>query len=32
VVIEGAGHRLRHEPGVIQAVLDWLRQCRLNNI
>ncbi len=28
VVIEGAGHRLRREPGAIQAMLDWLRQCR----
>jgi len=32
MVIEGAGHRLRHEPDVVQAVLDWLRHCRLNPI
>lgn len=32
IVIEGAGHRLRQEPEVIKAVLDWLEKCRLNRI
>lgn len=27
-LIEGAGHRLRRVPEVVQAVLDWLEQCR----
>jgi dipeptidyl aminopeptidase/acylaminoacyl peptidase len=25
VILEGAGHRLRREPGAVRAVLDWLR-------
>jgi alpha-beta hydrolase superfamily lysophospholipase len=27
-VIKGAGHRLRHEPGAIRAVFEWLKKNR----
>lgn len=32
VVIEGAGHRLRHEQDAIRVVLDWLGKYHLNRI
>ena len=32
VIIEGVGHRLRHEQDAVRAVFDWLEKCRLNRI